>query len=130
MHWVILFQIFLKTSFLSYIITRLLAILLLLVVVLTASIWTLRIGTGAVVAVTLQKVDCAPNGEASAEDNHKGLENAYSTFKEILNVTASLNDFDMKNAAHYGGNGASGQVGSKHKLIRLFLQTTNIKGIL
>ena len=43
----------------------------------------LRFGTGIVVAVTLQKVNRAPNTKASAEGNNEGLENSNRFIKEI-----------------------------------------------
>ena len=43
----------------------------------------LRFGTGIVVAVTLQKVNRAPNTKASAESNNEGLENSNRFIKEI-----------------------------------------------
>ena len=43
----------------------------------------MSICTGIVVAVTLQKVNRAPNTKASAESNNEGLENGNRFIKEI-----------------------------------------------
>jgi hypothetical protein len=43
-----------------------------------------------VVAVTFQKVDCAPNGKARAEGDYEGLKNADCGMKETHNVPPIL----------------------------------------
>lgn len=42
----------------------------------------MNIGTGVVVTVALQQIDCAPDTEASAESNNEGLKNTNSRIKE------------------------------------------------
>ena len=47
-----------------------------------ASLLTMSIGTGVVVAIALQQIDCAPNAEASAQRHNEGLKNTNSRIKE------------------------------------------------
>ena len=42
----------------------------------------MSIGTGVVVAVTLQQIDRTPNAEASAQRHNEGLKNTNSRIKE------------------------------------------------
>ena len=49
---------------------------------LFASLLTVRIRAGVVVAVTFQEVDDAPDAEASAEGDHKGLKNGDSLIEK------------------------------------------------
>jgi len=50
----------------------------------------MSICTRVVVAVTFQKVDCAPNGKARAEGNHEGLKDANCAVKKAHNVTSNF----------------------------------------
>ena len=43
-----------------------------------ASLRHMSIRAGVVIAITFQQIDRAPNAEASAEGDHKRLEDAYS----------------------------------------------------
>lgn len=47
-----------------------------------ATLLTMSIGTGVVVAIALQQIDCAPNAEASAQRHNEGLKNTNSRIKE------------------------------------------------
>ena len=47
-----------------------------------ATLLTMSIGTGVVVAVTLQQIDRTPNAEASAQRHNEGLKNTNSRIKE------------------------------------------------
>ena len=48
----------------------------------SASLLTMSIRTGVVVAVALQQVHCAPDAEACAECDNESLKNAYCTVEE------------------------------------------------
>ena len=43
----------------------------------------MSIGTGVVVAVAFQKVDCTPDAETGTKSNHKGLEDIYCAIEKI-----------------------------------------------
>ena len=47
-----------------------------------ATLLTMSIGTGVVVAIALQQIDRAPNAEASAQRHNEGLKNTNSRIKE------------------------------------------------
>ena len=49
---------------------------------LCVTLWHMSIGTGVVVAVTLQQIDRTPNAEASAQRHNEGLKNTNSRIKE------------------------------------------------
>ena len=52
---------------------------------------TLAISSGVVIAVALEQVNCAPNGEAGTESDHEGLEDIDCAVKEIHNIVAGIN---------------------------------------
>ena len=48
----------------------------------------MSIGSGVVIAVAFQEVDCALNGETGTEGDYEGLENVYRAIEEIHNIVA------------------------------------------
>ena len=50
----------------------------------------LGLGTGVVVTVAFEQVDCAPNGEARSKSDHEGLEDIDGRVKEIHNIVAGI----------------------------------------
>jgi hypothetical protein len=46
----------------------------------------LRLGSGIVVTITFEKIDCAPDTEASAQRDYEGLKNVNSRVKESHNL--------------------------------------------
>lgn len=50
----------------------------------------MSIGTRIVVTITFQKVDRAPNTEASAQGNNEGLKNVHSSVKKFHNVPPKM----------------------------------------
>ena len=71
-----------------------------------------------VVAVTFQKVDCAPNGKARAESNHEGLKDADCGMKETHNTTSN-SDFENEKSRY------SAAFGSPERLTEYVLNTSS-----
>lgn len=44
---------------------------------LCVTLWHMSIGTRVVVAVTFQKIDCAPDGKPGSESDDEGLEDVH-----------------------------------------------------
>ena len=57
-------------------------LVILIYIIIFTSLLTMSIGTGVVVAVTLQQIDRTPNAEASAQRHNEGLKNTNSRIKE------------------------------------------------
>ena len=51
---------------------------------LCVTLWHMSIGTGVVVAVTLQQIDNAPDTETSAQRDNEGLKNGDCLFKNAI----------------------------------------------
>jgi hypothetical protein len=66
---------------------------------------SLRLGSGIVIAITFEKVDCAPNTEASAKGDYEGLKNVNSGIKEIHDLPPYCCDLflGMKKGRSFGG---------------------------
>ena len=49
---------------------------------LRVSLWHMSIGSGIIIAITLQQVDDGPDAETSAEGNNEGLKNGDSLIEK------------------------------------------------
>ena len=54
----------------------------------SASLLTMSIGSGVILSVTFEKIDRAPNAEASAQRDNKGLQNFNCTSEKLHLVTS------------------------------------------
>lgn len=55
-----------------------------------ASLLTMSIGSGVIVAVTFQKVDCTPDAQTGTERDNESLKNIDSTVEEIHERVAGI----------------------------------------